>query len=109
MEAKDEVPREKLVVMETGEGVAFQVLVQPRAARNELAGLQQGALKIRLTAPPVEGEANDACIRYVAGLLGVPRSSVDILRGRTSRKKTLRVRGLPPQAVQKLLTDSPPS
>jgi len=96
-------------VKETGEGTTFQVLVQPKAARNELAGLHQGALKIRLTAPPVEGEANDACLRYVAKLLGVPRSSVDILRGRTSRRKTLRVRGVAPQAVRKLLTDSPSS
>ena len=98
-----------LNIQEFDEGLRIEVKVQPRSSRNQISGEQDGALKVKLTAPPVEGEANDACIRYVAGLLGVPRSSVDILRGRTSRKKTLRVRGLPPQAVQKLLTDSPPS
>ncbi|MBP8644666.1 MAG: YggU family protein [Syntrophobacteraceae bacterium] len=93
-----------LLVKENREGTVIQVLVQPKASKNELAGVRDGVLRVRLTAPPVEGQANEACLRYLAGLLRVSRSSMDILHGHKSRRKTLLVRGLPPEAVQKLLT-----
>jgi uncharacterized protein len=73
----------------SSEGVVLRVLVQPRASRSELAGIQQGALKLRLTAPPVEGAANEECLRLVAKLLAVPCSRLRLLKGHKSRRKTI--------------------
>lgn len=68
-----------------------QVWVQPGAKRNELAGLHQNCLKIRLSAPAVDNKANQALVEFVAELLGLKRSQVSLTAGQTSRKKTLRV------------------
>ena len=68
------------------------VLVQPRAARNQLAGLHEGALKLRLTAPPVEGAANKACIAFLAKALGLAKSNLEIVSGQASRHKRILVR-----------------
>ncbi|MCU0588933.1 MAG: DUF167 domain-containing protein [Syntrophobacteraceae bacterium] len=93
------MPELSRAVRATDEGAVVEVHVQPRASRNELAGLHEGRLKLRLTAPPVEGEANRECVRFMARLLGVPPSSVVILHGRKSRGKTLLVRGVGVQDV----------
>jgi len=69
----------------------IKVWVQPGAKRDELAGLHQECLKIRLSAPAVDNKANQALVLYVAGLLGLKRSQVSLAAGHTSRKKTLRV------------------
>ena len=69
----------------------LQVWVQPGAKRNELAGLHQNCLKIRLSAPAVDNKANQALVEYVAVLLGLKRSQVSLAAGHTSRKKSLRV------------------
>jgi uncharacterized protein (TIGR00251 family) len=71
-----------------------RVRVTPRSSRNELGKLTEEVLRVKLQAPPVEGEANRALLELFAGLLDVPRSSVEILAGHRSRLKTLRVRGL---------------
>ena len=68
-------------------GWVFKVQVQPRSSRNQLVGLQGDALKVKLTAPPVEGRANQACIEVLAEALGVPKSSLRIISGETSRRK----------------------
>ncbi len=68
--------------------------VQPRAARDEIVGWQDEALRVRVTAPPVEGEANTAVRRLVARALGVPPSNVALVRGDRSRDKVVRVVGL---------------
>ncbi len=75
-------------------GVQFRIRVQPRAAKNELAGVMEGALKVRLTSPPVDGEANAACIKFFAALLGTAKSNLRISSGETSRSKTLEVSGM---------------
>lgn len=75
------------------EGVVFRVYVQPRASKNVVVGPHNGALKVKLTAPPVGGAANKMCIAFFAKTLGVPKSSVEILSGQTSRSKTVLVRG----------------
>jgi hypothetical protein len=80
-------------------GVLVRVVVQPRAARNELSGVHQDALKLRLTAPPVEGAANRDCLRFLASLLGVPATCLDIVRGAKSRRKTVLVRGADAETV----------
>jgi len=82
-----------LDLREENGGVTFRVKVQPRASRNQLAGVMDGALRVRITAPPVDGEANEACLRFLAGLLGVPFKSVELISGHTGRNKTVRVTG----------------
>ena len=80
-------------------GVELQLQVQPRASRTEVAGAHGGALKIRLAAPPVDGEANDELIRFLAKTLGVTKSAVTIARGATGRKKVVRVTGVGVEVV----------
>lgn len=65
--------------------------VMPNAARTEIQGLHDGALKVRLHAPPVDGKANEALQAWLAETLGVPKSTVELLRGASSRRKQLKV------------------
>ncbi len=71
------------------EGLILSVRVQPKASRNEIKGLHGEALKISLTAPPVDGAANKACIAFLAKKLGLAKSAVEIVSGQTSRNKLL--------------------
>ncbi len=84
-------------------GVAFRVRVIPRAKRTEIVGVLNGALKVKLTAPPVEGAANKALVGFLAEALGVSARQVEILSGHTSRTKTVRVDGVSADAVQQAL------
>lgn len=84
-------------------GVAFAIKVQPRAKKNAITGEVGEALKLALTAPPVDGRANVACIEFFANLLDVPRSSVTIASGETSRNKIIRVAGLSVDEVRRRL------
>jgi uncharacterized protein len=86
-------------VHDTPAGAAFAVKVQPRAPKNAVTGELGGVLKLALTAPPVEGKANEACIEFLANLLKVPRSSVTIASGIASRRKVIRVAGLTAEMV----------
>ena len=81
-------------------GATFAVRVQPRAKKNAVVGEIGEAVKIALTAPPVEGKANEACIAFLAQLLAVPRSSVTIAAGETSRNKVIRVSGVTAAQVE---------
>ena len=92
-----------LWIQETPDGIIFKVTVQPRGARNEIVGLQGDALKIRLTAPPVEGAANKLCVEFLAKSLKVRKSDVEIIRGRSSRSKKVLVRSQTRKAVESLL------
>ena len=90
---------------ETKDGVTFNVKVMPRAQRDEIVGVENGALKIRLNAPPVEGRANEASIELIAHALGVPRAGVEIVRGASSRHKVVRVRGVPTEKIKRWLNE----
>jgi uncharacterized protein len=92
-----------VIVVETAEGASFQVKVQPRARKNAIVGELGGVLKLALTAPPVEGRANEACIAFLAELLNVPRSSVTIAAGVSSRNKVVRVAGISAEQVERRL------
>lgn len=92
-------------IKEDKDGVSFRVRVQPRASRDQLAGVMDGALRVRLTAPPVDGKANEACIKFLAGLLGVPARSVQLISGHTGRNKTVKVAGISATQVMDLLVD----
>ncbi len=78
-------------IRDTPSGATFQIKVQPRARKNAITGEIGDALKIALTAPPVEGRANEACIAFFAELLNVARSSVTIAAGESSRNKLIRI------------------
>ena len=84
-------------------GVTFAVRVHPRAKKNAITGEIGDALKLSLTTPPIEGRANEACIEFFAKLLRVPRSSVTIASGLTSRNKVIRVAGLTAVQVRERL------
>lgn len=79
---------------ESASGATFAVKVHPRAKKNAITGEVGLALKVSLTAPPIEGRANQACIDFFAKLLKVPRTSVTIASGQSSRSKTIRVANL---------------
>jgi uncharacterized protein (TIGR00251 family) len=75
-------------------GVRLRVRVQPRASRSEIAGVHGDELRIRLQAPPVDGAANEALVRFLAEALGAPRSAVEIVSGLASRSKTVVIHGV---------------
>ncbi len=87
-------------------GVEIDVLVQPRASRTRAMGEHDGRLKVQVTAPPVEGEANAALVAYLAGALGVRRADVTLVRGEAGRRKTVRIAGMSAAgAVEAILGD----
>ena len=81
-------------ITEANGGVTFAVRVVPRSSRNQIVGVEGGALKIKLTAPPVEGAANAALIEFIAEWLGVRQSAVSIVSGDKARNKLVRVSGV---------------
>jgi len=86
-------------VQESAKGVSFAVKVQPRARKNAVIGVVGHALKLALTAPPIEGRANEAVIEFFAELFEIPRVSVTIASGVTGRNKVVRITGMTRQAV----------
>lgn len=75
-----------------GEDLVLAIHLQPGSARDTLAGIHGERLKIKVTAAPIDGRANDHLIRYLAGVFDVPRSRVDLLAGHNSRSKRVRIR-----------------
>lgn len=95
--------RAVIPIKDGDKGATFAVRVQPRAKKNAISGEIGAAVKIALTAPPVEGKANEACISFLAELLAVPRSSITIAAGETSRNKVIRVTGVSAAKVEERL------
>ena len=85
-------------------GVRFEVRVQPRASRSEVMGEREGALRVRLTAPPVEGAANEALIELLAKTLRVAKRDVRIVSGVTGRTKVVEVDGVTAEQVLSMTT-----
>jgi uncharacterized protein (TIGR00251 family) len=90
-------------VQESAKGIIFAIKVQPRARRNAITGAVGEALKLALTDPPVDGRANQAVIEFLAELFEIPRASVTIASGETSRNKMVRISGLSKHAVERKL------
>jgi uncharacterized protein (TIGR00251 family) len=80
-----------LDIKKTDIGISFKIYVQPKASKNSIVGLHDDALKIRLTAPPVDGAANKLCIKYLSKITGISKSAFEITAGHTSRKKHILV------------------
>lgn len=88
---------------QTPEGVYIQVHVQPKAARSAVEGLHRQRLKIRIKAPPVEGRANEECVRFLAKFFGVSKSRMELVQGLKSRQKTLRLHGASVEELETVL------
>jgi hypothetical protein len=82
-----------------GRDVYLALKVQPRASKDQIGEVLGSELKIKLTAPPVESAANEALVRFLAEILDCPRGAVQLVRGQTSRHKTVLVRGLSPEQI----------
>lgn len=81
-------------IRETAKGVLLPVRAVPRASKNEIQGIHGDALKIRLQAPPVEGKANQALIRFLSEMLEIPRSQMSVASGETGRNKSVLITGV---------------
>jgi uncharacterized protein len=92
-----------LTFTETPDGVTIPIRALPRARRTALDGVIDGALRVRLAAPPVEGAANKAILQYLAEVLGVPKRDLDLVSGEQGRHKLVRVRGLSSDEVRQRL------
>lgn len=99
MKPKKNPPRDK--AEETS--VTVSIRIQPRASKNEIMRMDDGRLKIRLTAPPVDGAANEALVKFLADQLKVGRSQVEIVSGHTGREKIIKITGSGEVDVQRLL------
>jgi uncharacterized protein (TIGR00251 family) len=90
------------------QGIRITVQIIPNAKKSEIIGLLDDALKLRLQAQPIEGKANEALIRYIADILEVPKSTVSIVHGQTSRRKIVEIRtpALTHEQVQRALLSS---
>jgi uncharacterized protein (TIGR00251 family) len=91
------------IFKESNGAVTFAVKVIPRASKNQVAGIEGDAIKIRLNAPPVEGKANDALIEFLADTLNLRRAQIEIVTGYTSRHKVVRVRGVTAKQIEEKL------
>jgi len=92
-----------LDLRDTADGLTLRVRVQPRASKDALCGEREGALVVRLTAPPIEGRANDALARVLGRALGVAPSSVRVVLGEAGRDKLVAVAGLRAAAARERL------
>ena len=90
-------------VQENENGVTFRIKVLPRASKNEIKGLHNNTLRVRLTSPPVDGAANKECINFLAKKLKVPKNKVSIISGEAAREKIISVRGIKKKDVLALM------
>jgi uncharacterized protein (TIGR00251 family) len=85
------------------EGVIFPVKLVPRARHDEIVGVEAGTLKVRVSAPPLDGKANSALVKFLSAELGVKQADVEITRGANVRFKTVRVRGVTGKTLEEIL------
>jgi len=84
--------------------VTIKVRIQPKSSRDEIVGIEGGRLKIKITAPPVDGKANQKLIEFIAKTLGVSKSSIEIVKGSSSKLKTLAVHGVDQEDFDAVIT-----
>jgi uncharacterized protein (TIGR00251 family) len=94
----------KCITSLQNKSLALHVYVQPRASKNRVTGMHGSALKVCVTAPPVENKANEAVIGFIADLLHVPRSTVSIKSGRQGRNKTVLINNLSLKDAREILS-----
>jgi len=100
-----EIPKTFVIdIQERKNGVSFPVQVLPRSSKCALAGVQEGSIRLKLTAPPVEGRANEECLEFLAELLGIKKGQMGIIRGHKSRKKIVQIDGLTREILEARLS-----
>lgn len=90
-------------VIEVEKGVILDVKVNPRSSKNAISGFADGVLKIKITAPPVEGAANKACIRFLAKTFNISPSSVSVIKGEKNRQKKILIQGINRDSLLKMI------
>ena len=90
------------MITEHAGSVTIDILVQPRASRAKIGPVHDGRLKVAVTSPPVDGEANAAVIELLAKQLGVARSAIEVIAGASSRRKTVRITGVTRAQIEAL-------
>ena len=88
---------------QTPDSVTLSIRIQPRASKNEVIAMENGGIKIRLTAPPVDGAANEALVKFLSHRFSVAKSQVEIVSGHTSREKIVRITGVTEEDSRRLL------
>jgi len=92
-----------LKVSELENGIRLEIKVQPRSSKNHIVGEHQGALKVKLTAPPVDGEANKALVNFLANLFKIPKKNVTIIKGESTRNKIVDIKGIKRETLFKIV------
>ncbi|WP_413289930.1 DUF167 domain-containing protein [Bdellovibrio sp. HCB337] len=88
------------VITKTERGCRLSLFVQPKSSKNEIIGPHNGALKIKITAPPVDGKANAELVDFLSEILGIPKRQIEILKGETGRNKSVEIFGLSPEEIR---------
>jgi uncharacterized protein (TIGR00251 family) len=96
-------PEHHQILRVIDDGVELNVSVVPRSSRCEIAGIHNNVLRIKLTSPPVDNEANVQCCSFIAKQLGIAKRQVSIIRGTTARSKTIRIEGVTEKEVREVL------
>ncbi|NQU03827.1 MAG: YggU family protein [Syntrophaceae bacterium] len=91
-------------VKETKDGVVFNVRVLPRSSRCEIAGIQDDALKVKITAAPVDGKANNECIKFLSDKLGIKKSRISIISGHKSKNKKIAISGMTKKDMETIIS-----
>lgn len=87
----------------TDRGVKLALFIQPKSSKNEIVGPHNGALKIKITAPPVDGKANAELVDFLSEILDIPKRQIEILKGETGRNKSVEITGLTSEQISKRL------
>jgi uncharacterized protein len=90
---------------QTDVSATLSVRIQPRSSKNGVTRMEDGSLKIRLTAPPVDGAANEALVKFLSDTLSISKSQVEIVSGHTSREKRIKISGMDEDDVNRLLNN----
>jgi len=90
-------------IKEMSDGVVFSIRVLPRSSRCEITGIQDNSLKLKITAPPVEGKANEECIRFLSDKLGIKKGQIKIKSGHKSKNKTVAISGINKEDIESII------
>lgn len=91
------------MITKTARGLRLRLFIQPKASKNEIIGPHNGALKIKITAPPVDGKANAALVDFLSDVLDLPKRQIEILKGETGRNKSVEILGLSEEDLRQRL------
>ena len=103
------MPESQIKINPCENGIRFSAIIQPRSSKNEISGIYNNSLKIRLISPPVDGAANKTCIKFLAKWLGLSPSRVRIVSGLSSKNKTIEINGMDESVFRDTLTAKIPS